>query len=252
MSSHNLENLSYSNSPIIPNVSSEMDFRINNDSIYQSLNNDQLMTIEEIMKLRKEMLEEKDNLIHLTEKERECETKLEMYCVTEDEINEIKHINDIVVSGKDKLLNCLKQYNACSESISLIEIKIKDIIDASFTVNQNLRRLFEIHPDFLELSNNLVENLWDKKNELIEELQSELGVTCIARDRLGAIIMSLAKTYHILRNVPYNHICPICLTNEVDIYLEPCGHTLCNSCNRSDFCHMCRTRVKTSKGIFYS
>jgi hypothetical protein len=250
MSAENLVNFTYN-----PNITVGGNVVINtseHDSIYHSLKNEEFMSIDEIMRIRKEMLEHKDNITELAEQQQDTKAKLEMYYVSEEEINEINLINEVVTNGKDKLLDYLKQYNVCIEKLAIIEGKIKDMKDTSFTVTQNLNKLLGLHVDFSTLTRNFLESLWGKKDELIEELQTEFSITCIERDRLGAIIMSLAKTYNILRNVPYTHKCPICLTNEVDTYLEPCGHTLCASCNQSNYCHMCRTRVKTSKGLYYS
>jgi|LakMenE01Jun11ns_1017448.scaffolds.fasta_scaffold9912518_3 hypothetical protein len=54
-------------------------------------------------------------------------------------------------------------------------------------------------------------------------------------------------------------LCPICFENEVDICLNPCGHTLCNKCvlsNRSrytnDKCYSCRTTIQDYIKIFFS
>lgn len=54
-------------------------------------------------------------------------------------------------------------------------------------------------------------------------------------------------------------LCPICFENEVDICLNPCGHTLCNKCvlsNRSRYtsekCYSCRTNIQDYIKIYFS
>jgi hypothetical protein len=54
-------------------------------------------------------------------------------------------------------------------------------------------------------------------------------------------------------------LCPICFENEVDICLNPCGHTLCNKCvisNRSRYtnekCYSCRGVIHDHIKIFFS
>ena len=39
--------------------------------------------------------------------------------------------------------------------------------------------------------------------------------------------------------------CPICCINKVNIFTNPCGHTLCNTCadNMSTTCFICRSTV---------
>lgn len=60
-------------------------------------------------------------------------------------------------------------------------------------------------------------------------------------------------------NTEAKKICPICFENEVDICLNPCGHTLCNKCvilNRSNYisnkCYSCRTVVNDYIKIYFS
>lgn len=54
-------------------------------------------------------------------------------------------------------------------------------------------------------------------------------------------------------------LCPICFENEVDICLNPCGHTLCNKCviansNRysTEKCYSCRGIIHDHIKIFFS
>ena len=54
-------------------------------------------------------------------------------------------------------------------------------------------------------------------------------------------------------------LCPICFENEVDICLNPCGHTICNKCvlsNRSRYsnekCYSCRTKVQDYIKLYFS
>jgi len=50
-------------------------------------------------------------------------------------------------------------------------------------------------------------------------------------------------------------ICQICLENQVDYFIDPCGHTICKTCktvceNKSLSCHYCRTIKKGYKRIY--
>lgn len=54
-------------------------------------------------------------------------------------------------------------------------------------------------------------------------------------------------------------LCPICFENEIDICLNPCGHTLCNKCvisNRSAYsnhkCYSCRALIQDYIKIYFS
>ena len=50
-------------------------------------------------------------------------------------------------------------------------------------------------------------------------------------------------------------ICQICMENQVDYFIDPCGHTICKLCkslceNKSNKCHYCRTTRNTYKRIY--
>lgn len=60
-------------------------------------------------------------------------------------------------------------------------------------------------------------------------------------------------------NVENKKLCPICFENEVDLCLNPCGHTICNRCimnnynnNNRDKCYSCRTIIKDYIRIYFS
>jgi hypothetical protein len=42
------------------------------------------------------------------------------------------------------------------------------------------------------------------------------------------------------------YCCKICLENEIDIALIPCGHLFCSKCynNREQYCYLCRTNIQ--------
>jgi hypothetical protein len=55
-----------------------------------------------------------------------------------------------------------------------------------------------------------------------------------------------------------NNMCPICFENQIDICLNPCGHTACNKCiltltnNKKDKCFTCRSPVNEYIKIYFS
>jgi len=61
-----------------------------------------------------------------------------------------------------------------------------------------------------------------------------------------------------LNSVNVTNTCPTCLTNPVNIYLNPCGHTLCDDCynrisnDHERKCFLCRTRVMNKSPLYFS
>jgi hypothetical protein len=61
-----------------------------------------------------------------------------------------------------------------------------------------------------------------------------------------------------LNKLNISNTCPTCLTNPVNIYLNPCGHTLCGDCydriniDQEKKCFLCRTRVLSKFPLYFS
>ena len=95
--------------------------------------------------------------------------------------------------------------------------------------------------------------------ELVEYIYSKIPVNkkskildpCVGA---GAFLTSININKEISKNT-----CPICLENQIEICLNPCGHTSCNKCilsNRSNIynnkCYICRTPVNEFIKIYFS
>ena len=54
------------------------------------------------------------------------------------------------------------------------------------------------------------------------------------------------------------NVCPLCLSNAVNIYLNPCGHTCCDSCyekletNHEKKCFLCRCKIMQKNSLYFS
>jgi len=182
---------------------------------------------------------------------------LEMHGVSKEEIEDIQQINKLVRRGKDRLQELLQEYDKCIKSIDTYNQKIKDTENKIHQFELYHRYLLDIDDRFASIVTS-TENVTKLKTAVLEDLELQLASASIEKDKLEALIMSLSKTYSILRTSPLVHICPICMTNDVDIFLEPCGHTICNECisnkfcNSSKFCYMCRTSVRGIRRLYFS
>lgn len=228
----------------------EIEFEFSSSSIYHNLH--YLNSIEKIMKDREEMLSHKDELTEMNGVENLND--LLLYGLSEEEVDNLKNIDDTVMKGKELLLNTLKEYNECKNKIQEINKNIHITEKSVKNIQQQLQYLTDVHEELQEITNEFLKQLLKRQEEIISNLQSNAGLLIINRDKLEAVIRTLGNTYNVIKNTPMHHTCPICITNEVDVYLEPCGHTLCKSCNQKQntHCHMCRTKIKTSRNIYYS
>jgi predicted O-linked N-acetylglucosamine transferase (SPINDLY family) len=236
------------------NDANEIDFDYSSSSIYHNLH--YLNSIESLIKDRAEMLKYKDALTEMTEMAEmngiENLNDLLLYGLSEQEVQNLNTIDETVSKGKELLLKTLKDYDDCKNEIHRINKRIHNTEETIRKIREQLRYLTELHTELFAINEDFVNRLLEKQEQIVSELQTEAGLLICNRDRLEAIIRSLGKTYNVIKNTPMHHTCPICITREVDVYLEPCGHTICRECNKNTHCHMCRTKIRTSKSIYYS
>ena len=58
-----------------------------------------------------------------------------------------------------------------------------------------------------------------------------------------------------LSSISNSTICQICLENQIEYFIDPCGHTICKKCAEKTLntpnCHYCRTKKNELKKLFY-
>ena len=182
---------------------------------------------------------------------------LTMHGLTHDELNELDGINNSVQRGKEKLKNLLQTYDKCVKDIDTINQKINEVGDKIHSYEHIHNALVNLDNKFKELLPS-IKDVRDIKSNIVDDLELQLASTSIEKDKLEAMILSLGRTYNILRTAPLVHTCPICMTNEVDTFFVPCGHTVCKDCvsgrycNSNKFCHMCRVSIREIRKLYYS
>jgi hypothetical protein len=178
---------------------------------------------------------------------------MEVLGFTREEISEFNAINSYVSKGRNTLLQLLKEHGECETQSESLANRIDNTKDAIRVIKYNMFSLEDNHASFREFNNSFINEISKKETTALEELQSEQAITEIRKDKLDCAIMYLLKTYNILKSTSITHICPICLVHEIDTFIDPCGHTLCSHCSgRLSFCHMCRTKVKITKSMYFS
>lgn len=219
-------------------------------SIYNSLQN--LSSIESIMRDREELLSNKEIFNDLSLKKSSSKEDLILHGFQVEEIENLEKMNKTIKEGKEKLMQSLRDYKICVEEIVKLEETIKMLNNKIQTIKDNLLSLCQSHTELDEVAESISTSLVQKQEEIKENLESELGLQYIKRDKLESILKYLSVSYGIIKDTPLTHTCPICITYEVDTFLMPCGHSTCKNCNVSKFCHMCRTKITSSNSIYYS
>jgi hypothetical protein len=79
----------------------------------------------------------------------------------------------------------------------------------------------------------------------------------VARGEYSTVYRSLAAftdVYRAARSTWPSYACPICMSDCVDVFLSPCGHTYCAKCCPpiSDRCFVCRMHVARVHDLYFS
>ena len=92
-----------------------------------------------------------------------------------------------------------------------------------------------------------ISNLMD----LLEIEQSEKKKQHVQTAKEYKYLFSIGP--HFTNNDP-KHLCPICVNNEIDTAIVPCGHTLCGKCSLKcdlSLCYVCRNPIEKVIKLYY-
>ena len=138
------------------------------------------------------------------------------------------------MKAETQLSSAREKYTLFCENIkNCIESIIQTPDESDNQLKQLLEQKLENYYSTLNLDT-LIED-FNKKSELFEKTKYQVA--------------QLTGTF-----LPTT-ICQICLENEVEYFIDPCGHTICKNCkstceNKSNKCHYCRT-VRSSYRRLY-
>ena len=142
---------------------------------------------------------------------------------TNDELDELSNMID----------NFKKEYINEQEKFNLCEKDCKDQLNE--TIISNLK----------ELSKKI-----ENKDKII-----------IAKNKYIESKIRINKYLNLIKKINCLNIsntCPLCLTDTVSVYLNPCGHTCCDKCyekicmNNNNKCFLCRNRILNKFPLYFS
>jgi hypothetical protein len=67
-------------------------------------------------------------------------------------------------------------------------------------------------------------------------------------------LQRMREVFRILKNSDATFACPVCLKNQANCFLMPCGHTFCNACmsKAANKCFICRQGFTKVGNLFFS
>jgi len=172
-----------------------------------------------------------------------------------DEPDELTEISDLYEYFK-------KQYLEEQNNYILLEEKLNNLINES---KSNINKLDLIIKFISELDDGSCKNQMDEtlieclkqKSKSIEENDKIVE----AKKEYIKSRKKLVKYLNFIKKINcmnVGNVCPLCLSNTVNIYLNPCGHTCCNDCydrlvtNQERKCFLCRNHIMNKNPLYFS
>lgn len=175
-----------------------------------------------------------------------------------DEKKEDEYIGKTLIEEFD---NFMKYFKLKSDKLYSIENKLKneieknkeDIkqIDSLIEYYNTLKNKYDDNSETINSMETLAENI--KKNSQIDSTKEEY----VLRKKE---MMQYLDVIKYLNKCNLGNTCSLCLTNNVNVYYNPCGHTLCDGCHQkivdkkqSDniSCVYCRKSVYDVRKLYY-
>ena len=180
----------------------------------------------------------------------------EIVAINDDSDNE--YIGKTLIEEFD---NFMKYFKLKSDKLYNIENKLKleieknkeDIkqIDSLIEYYDTLKNKYDDNSETIKYMETLAENI--KKNSKIDTTKEEY----VLRKKE---MMQYLDVIKYLNKCNLGNTCSLCLTNNVNVYYNPCGHTLCDGCHQkivdnkqSDniSCVYCRKSIYDVRKLYY-
>lgn len=223
------------------NLGMNMGMNINNSEPVTIANN----LLDESVKIKENLLNilQGKDVIPLNDENFKCE-KIDTI------INEIKILNGELLTLQVELDEYHKKYQ-----MELIKTKENvDKIDCSIQLIKTCNKEYD--------SNEKVKAIIDSLNEYIKTINENDNLKSVKEEYINKIkqMNKHLCLLHAINGFNISATCPICITDKIDSYFNPCGHTTCKACfeknnnisNRNNFnkCPICRENVMDVRKLY--
>jgi hypothetical protein len=186
----------------------------------------------------------------------------------------ISRINEIDINN-NSAKTFLEDYEILKKSLTEYKNNLKDLIKQKETSDNYLGSLLNNHIYIINIINydNILNNSFNEYQKIIKDnyekwIDEHYNIKIKTLEENIENIEIKLKDFtnlfiyiinHIIKDKEIsNNMCPICFENQIDICLNPCGHTACNKCiltltnNKKDKCFTCRSPVNEYIKIYFS
>jgi len=218
--------------------------------------NEEIPSIEHAINIRNSII----NILNDNDLEVEDLDKTQSNINASGEIIEEKE-DDNVKKCSDMFNNFIKDYKKKQKYYLECKNKFQDEINRS---KNNIKKLDLIIQFIRELNKDCndqaTEELLNNLKILSNKIESDKNIIKARTEYIKSRKdiennLNLIKKINIINTT---NTCPLCLTNQVNIYLNPCGHTCCEECygrlssNNENKCFLCRSNIMSKNPLYFS
>jgi len=191
----------------------------------------------------------------------------ELHEIDDNEIEELEKKDNSLL---DEFNGVLKKFKDGYQKLQDEFIEIDNTMQKEIkTVKENIKNL-ETMIEFINKlddslkEDNICKEILSKINELINKIENNSKFK-EAKKIYSEKRFELNKYFDIIKslnNLNVSNTCPLCLTNKIELFIEPCGHCCCKTCKdrllqyegscRDANCFICRKRINSFNNIYLS
>jgi len=218
------------------NIEQAIQINASTSFIYETSVTNKLITVKE--ELIEEINKQIDSNIDFKEDDVVIKESLIMQTIAD-----FKKKQDEFIIIKNKLNDELKKNKNDIDTLTKC-IKFTSQLESKYFDGNKLDIISEIKNNIEVLSNNI------KKNTNITQNRKEY-------DEKRVEIIKYLQLIRLINNFNIGNTCSLCMTNTVDTYLDPCGHTSCKECidrllsGSGKQCFICRKVIDNTKPLYF-
>lgn len=195
---------------------------------------DNVYTIDDLFNIKKD--ENVDQLITVKESILELIQK-------KDEINLVDHDEEYKNEEIDEFILKIKDYiQSFNEKQVILDKKSEEIQKELHIIKQNINTVENMIDFIKKLPNDYSSDestmkIIEQMHTLSKDIISNKKITVLKKGYIDEY-KKIQKYLHLIRvlnNFNTSNICPLCFTNQVDHFMNPCGHTFCKECLKTNF-----------------
>lgn len=188
------------------------------------------------------------------------ETFYEVMASEEEDDPEYKELNESIAKGQALLTGGILDLNTASIEKKRIEDSMKAVRTTQHSIQQSLEHLKGIATSnsvTVELMQDTLDQATYSASYVADAVESALKERLVGVDEKIAsskrVLKSLGKAYNVLKSTGVGCTCPVCMSAQVEVYIDPCGHTFCQKCSKKIYtnCGFCRAPIKKVNKLFF-